>query len=83
MLRLICISVNALKRIDPLMLKDRYLTFLKQSRISHIRMTLQLLFAEFLITHTYVMRCAIWYHLYCLKNVKNTHGGVLILMEEC
>ena len=28
---------------------------------------------------TYVMRCAIWYHLYNLKNVKNTHGGVLLL----
>ena len=25
------------------------------------------------------MRCAIWYHLYNSKNVKNTHGGVLIL----
>ena len=25
---------------------------------------------------TYVMRCTIWYHLYNLKNVKNTHGGV-------
>ena len=25
------------------------------------------------------MRCAIWHHLYNLKNVKNTHGGVLIL----
>ena len=24
----------------------------------------------------YVMRWAIWYHLYNLKNVKNTHGGV-------
>ena len=24
------------------------------------------------------MRWAIWYHLYDLKNVKNTHGGVLI-----
>ena len=22
------------------------------------------------------MRCAIWYQLYNLKNVKNTHGGV-------
>ena len=28
----------------------------------------------------YVMRCAIWYHLDILKNVKNTHGGVLILV---
>ena len=29
----------------------------------------------------YVMRCAIWYHLYNLKNVKNNHGGVLILVK--
>ena len=28
----------------------------------------------------YVVRCAIWYHLYNLKNVENTHGGVLILI---
>ena len=28
-----------------------------------------------------VMRCAVWYHLYNLKNVKNTHGGVLILVK--
>ena len=28
------------------------------------------------------MRCAIWwYHLCNLKNVKNTHGGVLILLK--
>ena len=27
------------------------------------------------------MRCAIWYHLYNLKNVKSTHGGVLILVK--
>ena len=27
------------------------------------------------------MHCAIWYHLYNLKNVKNTHGGVLILIK--
>ena len=27
------------------------------------------------------MRCAIWYCLYNLKNVKNTHGGVLILVK--
>ena len=25
------------------------------------------------------MRCAIWYHFYHLKSVKNTHGGVLLL----
>ena len=27
------------------------------------------------------MRCAIWYHLYDFKNVKNTHGGLLILVK--
>ena len=27
------------------------------------------------------MRCAIWYHLYNLKNVKNTHGRVLLLVK--
>ena len=29
----------------------------------------------------YVMRCAIWYHLYNLKNVKNTDGRVLLLVK--
>ena len=27
----------------------------------------------------YMMFCAIWYHFYNLKNVKNTHRGVLLL----
>ena len=27
------------------------------------------------------MLCAIWYHLYNLKNAKSTHGGVLILIK--
>ena len=27
------------------------------------------------------VRCAIWYHLYNLRNVKNTHRGVLILVK--
>ena len=30
-------------------------------------------------TSIYVIFCAIWYHLYNLKNVKNTHGGVTLL----
>ena len=29
---------------------------------------------------TIVVRCAIWHHLHNLKNVKNTHGGVLTLV---
>ena len=28
-----------------------------------------------------VMFCAIWYHLYNLKNMKNTHGGVLLIVS--
>ena len=28
----------------------------------------------------YVMRCVIWYHLFNLKNLKNTHGGVLLFV---
>ena len=28
----------------------------------------------------HVMPCAIWYHLHNLKNVKSTHGGVLLLI---
>ena len=33
---------------------------------------------ESIPTWKYVMRCAIWHYFYNLKNVKNTHGGVLI-----
>ena len=29
-----------------------------------------------------VMRCAIWYHLYNLNDVKSTHGGVLLLVKS-
>ena len=27
------------------------------------------------------MLCSIWYHLYNLKDMKNTHGGVLLLIK--
>ena len=30
---------------------------------------------------SHVMLCAIWYHLYNLKNTKNTHGAVLLLVK--
>ena len=29
----------------------------------------------------YQMFCAIWYHLHNLKNVKNTHGGMSLLVK--
>ena len=31
---------------------------------------------------SFVVRCPIWYHWYNLKKVKNTHGGVLILVVK-
>ena len=31
---------------------------------------------------SYEMLCAIWYHLYNFKNVKKTHGGVLLLVKS-
>ena len=34
----------------------------------------------YFITSPYVIRCAILYHLYNFTNVKNTHGGVLLLV---
>ena len=30
----------------------------------------------------FAVRCAIWYHLHNLKNVKNTYGGVLSLVKS-
>ena len=39
------------------------------------------LFYPFIATISYVMFCAIWCHLYNLKSVKNTHGGVLLLVK--
>ena len=34
-----------------------------------------------LVVKLYVMFYAIWYHLYNLKNVKNSHGGVLLSLQ--
>ena len=36
---------------------------------------------EMLNTKWYVMRCTIWYYLYNLKNMKNAHGGALLLVK--
>ena len=38
-------------------------------------------FINFSDCKQYVVRCMIWYHLYNLKNMKNTHRGVLILVK--
>ena len=47
----------------------------------------KILLWRFLQESLYVVRCAIWYHLYNVKNLnnfvkfKNTHGGVLVLVK--
>ena len=46
--------------------------------ISRIISSLMLIFSFILLS---VIRCAIWYHLYNFKNVKNAYGGVLILSK--
>ena len=40
---------------------------------------MQAFYAKF--SKSVLMLCAIWQHLYNLKNVKNTHGGVLLLVK--
>ena len=56
----------------------------RESCFHHVLMSLlDLLISHLslvLVHNLYVMCCAIWYHLYNLKTVKNTHGGVLILV---
>ena len=61
--RLMYTNAFHLNGIEPLMLEDRYLIFLKHSKISCIYMMLQLLFPEFLATHIYIwirIHVAIW-----------------------
>ena len=45
--------------------------------ISHKKM----LVFSFVLYYKHVMHYVIWYHLYNLKSVKNTHGGVLLLVN--
>ena len=50
-----------------------------QTLLSLIQLFYLLLY--YLTPFSYVMHCAFWYHLRNFKNVKNTHGGVLILIK--
>ena len=45
-----------------------------------VRLLLTLLYLVASLIFLYVMLCMIWYLLYNLKNVKHTHGGVLLLV---
>ena len=53
-----------------------YVTCIAQSNLESFAVELYILL-------TYVMHCSIWYHLYNFKILKNTHGGVLILVKLC
>ena len=62
--------------------------FKKGLTASGVLLAQQILLFEHCIENNYhlwlifkVVHCAIWYHLYNLKNVKNTHGGVLLLVK--
>ena len=46
------------------------------ARMDSLKIFFRILVLEALVDPEYVVRCAIWYHLYNLKNVKNTHEGV-------
>ena len=46
-----------------------------------LNISLERTFCIKLSVKKFVMRCAIWYHLYNLKNVKNTHRGVFYLVK--
>ena len=52
-------------------------------RISAIEKENEILIKDMTTMHEgkYVIRFAIWYHMYNLKNVKKTHGGVLLLVK--
>ena len=47
----------------------------------HTPSALRTIYAQRKISLDSDILCVIWYHLYNLKNVKNTHGGVLLLVK--
>ena len=60
-----------------------YFIFLQRKICRKKVETLLTILASFLenLLKLYIMLCIIRYHLYNLKNVKNTHGGVLLLVR--
>ena len=36
----------------------------------------------YFLANIYVVLCAIWYHSYNLKNVRNIHGGVILSVSK-
>ena len=71
---------------------ERYLSLRIQPECGKVRTTKNSVFEHFsrsgwhqrvslIFPNVNEMLCAIWYHLYNFKNLKNTHGGVLLLVN--
>ena len=73
-----CKKIHVFLRICPHLLKksltNLFLPSVTIAILCRIRRTKRL-------KEKNVMRCAIWYHLYNLKNAKKTHGGVSLLVK--
>ena len=72
---------NCLKATEPLRGGTLLFTTKLPSILSFPKKLLLFFNSHVLIANSDVMFCAIWYHLYNLKNVKNTHGGMLLLVK--
>ena len=64
----------------PRVLNMPVLQSVPQETAHHISRVFNMLGLEY-IGYEYVVRCAIWYYFYNVKNVKNTHGRMLILVK--
>ena len=66
--------------------KDIYLQIFSGKTVFQFEKLALKKFGKFLMIirdlKTYEMLCAIWYHLYNLKNMKNTRAGVLLLVNN-
>ena len=63
-------------------LRQTYLTVIGRMLVSFIFTEFQYIFHCSRFSHDkYVVHCTIWYHLCNLKNLKNIHGGVLLLVK--
>ena len=65
--------------VSPVNLLHIFRTHFLKNTCGWLLLFLRILKQEY--KYKYVMRCAIWYHVYNLKNVKNTYGVVLILVK--
>ena len=68
-----------LVKLQTLQMKENSIGVILQEALQNF--SNQFCFKQHVTASKYVMRCAIWYHWYNLKSVKNTHGGVLILVK--